>query len=84
MFYIDNQDHMWVQWSTDLCKTHSENLFHLILECKEQLEADSYHWIVSFKLNKRREELLCDQFKWIKREILIEGDKVWHQDFQLD
>lgn len=84
MFYIDAQDHMFFQQSLDLGKSHTEHLFHLRLECKGKSEADSYHSLVSFELNKRWEELLRDDFKWIKPKNLIEANKVCLHDFQLD
>lgn len=72
---IDNNDHICIQWSIDLHKAPIEHLFHLRLGCKRKPEADCYHWIIYYKLDKRRDELACNDYRWIKPYIISDAEK---------
>lgn len=43
IFYVDENDHMGFQRSDEICKAHTEHLFHMRLEFSGKAEADSYH-----------------------------------------
>lgn len=45
---------------------------------------DSYHCIISYELDKRRDELDCDDYQWVNLEIITEVDKVCIEDLQLE
>lgn len=51
IFYVNDNNHICFQGSANLYKDPTKHLFHLRLECKDKLEADNYHWLVSYKLN---------------------------------
>lgn len=71
---------MCFQRSIELYKSTIESLFHLWLKCKEKPKVDSYHWIISYQLDKRKDELACDDYQWIKPEIIIQANKVRNKD----
>lgn len=38
--------------------------------------ANDFHSLLSFEINKRREELNTDGYKWIKTQVIDEVEKV--------
>lgn len=80
LFYVDNNDQMCFQRSVDLHKTPTEHIFYLRLECKGKPEADYYYWNVSYELDKKGDELACDDFKWIKPKIISDVENVCIED----
>lgn len=71
---------MCFQPSLDVYKAPTKHFFHLRLECKGKLEVDCYHWIISYELDKKRDELACDEYKWMKPEIISDAEKVLFED----
>ena len=73
VFYQDEKGQMCFQRTDELFKAPTVHLFHLRLELKGHRESGSYHWLISLELSKRRQELLHDDYKWIKQEIMEEA-----------
>lgn len=69
IFYVDGNGHMFFQQSEDIPKAPTKHLFHILMIYMEKELADSYHWFIPFKLNKRMEDLEMDYYKWVKPEI---------------
>lgn len=84
LFYINDHDRMCFQCSIDLSKAPTEHLFHPRMECKHKPQVDCYPWIIYYEMDKRRHELACDDFMWIKPKIIPDVDKVSVEDLLLE
>ena len=66
---------MCFQRTSDLPKAQTEHLYHLRLECMGHKEQEGFHGLIALELETRRQELLQDDYKWMKDEILDDAEK---------
>ena len=75
MFYMDANHQMCFQRTCDLPQAQTEHLYHLRLECMGHTEQEGFYKLIALELATRRQELLHDDFKWMKYEIIEDADK---------
>lgn len=82
MFYKDEKGQMCFMRTNEIPIALTNHLFHLRCECTKVKFAESFHYLLSFDLDKRRNELLQDGYKWIKDEIIEETTVVKSMECQ--
>lgn len=70
MFYRGVNGVICFMRSNDIPNAPTDHLFHLRLVCMYHGIVDFFHFLLYFQFRKRREELVINDYKWIKTEII--------------
>ena len=72
---MDADHQMCFQRTSDLPKAPTEHVYHLRLECMGHEEQEGFQGLIAVEIESRPQELLHDDFKWMKDEIMDDADK---------